>query len=131
MFTRASAIAACAAMLGVAAFSPAHAGGPRRSTAYLTFNRSVALPGVTLPAGTYIFERAEISNSSHVVQVSSRDRSRFHVFVLTNRIARPAGWPVNRPISFGEAPAGGVPPILVWYPSHEDFGHGFLYSTNR
>jgi hypothetical protein len=131
MFTRASTIAACTAMLGVAALSPADAGGPRRSTAYLTFSRSVALPGITLPAGTYIFERAEISNSSNVVHVSSRDRSRVHVLALTNRIVRPAGWPADRPISFGEAPAGGVPPILVWYPPHDDLGHAFLYSTNR
>ena len=30
----------------------------QRTGRYLTFNRPVAIPGVTLAAGTYIFERA-------------------------------------------------------------------------
>ena len=32
---------------------------PAKSTTYLTFSQAVGLPGVSLQAGTYVFERAE------------------------------------------------------------------------
>ena len=47
---------------------------------YLTFNKSVALPGVTLAAGSYTFELGD-PGTLDVVRVSSRDRK-------LNRIAR-------------------------------------------
>jgi len=126
MFTRASVIAACAAMLAVATHAPVQAGGSWRHTTYVTFSGPVALPGITLAPGTYIFERT-LMNSPHVVQVRSRDRTRVFLVALTNRIARPAGWPATRSIALGEVPAGGVPPVLAWYPVDDDFGHQFIY----
>jgi hypothetical protein len=117
-------------MLAVAALASVHADS-WRDTTYVTFSGSVALPGVTLPAGTYIFERADILSSRNIVQVTSRDRSRVYLVTLTDRTFRPAGWPTNRHISLGEAPAGGVPPVLAWYPVDENVGHRFIYPTKR
>ena len=39
----------------------------------LTFSAPVQLPGVTLPAGKYRFEMADINNASHTVRVLSED----------------------------------------------------------
>jgi hypothetical protein len=58
-----------------------------KRTTYFTFSKSVELPGVTLPAGTYIFEA--INPGSEVVTVLSRDRSKVHFLRITNRIERP------------------------------------------
>jgi hypothetical protein len=130
MFTRASVITACAAMLGIGALAPVHARGTWRNTTYVTFSGSVALPGITLPAGTYIFERGDQFNTN-IVEVRSRDGSRGLLLTLTQRTARPAGWPANRHILLGETPAGGIPPVIAWYPADQDFGHRFMYPTNR
>jgi hypothetical protein len=130
MFTRASVIAACAAVLAVAAHTPIQAGSSWRDTTYVTFRGSVALPGITLAPGTYVFERG-LLNTPNVVQVKSRDRTRVYLLALTNRVARPAGWPANRHIALGEVPTGGIPPVLAWYPTDGTFGHRFIYSDNR
>lgn len=39
---------------------------------YFTFNQSVALPGVTLPAGTYMFRLADPDTTRRVIQVSDK-----------------------------------------------------------
>jgi len=131
MFTRASMIAACAAIVALNAVTPVQAGSNGRYTTYITFSRSVALPGVTLPAGTYIFERASGVARTDIVQVLAGDRSRAFLIAFTDRTLRPAGWPANRHIALGEAAPGGIPPILAWYPVGEDLGHTFIYRTEN
>jgi hypothetical protein len=43
-------------------------------TTFLTFNRPIALPGIALGTGTYIFELAEPLSNNAIVRVSSADR---------------------------------------------------------
>jgi hypothetical protein len=96
-------------------------------TNHLTFNRAVALPGVTLPAGSYTFEVINPTTSANTVQVTSRDRSKVHFVGLTRRAHRPAGMPANQAVRFGEASAGNPPPIRAWFPIGESSGHEFVY----
>ena len=58
-------------------------------TTYLTFSKPVALPGVALRAGTYIFEIANPDTSADVVRVMSRDRSISYFMGFTHAVARP------------------------------------------
>ncbi len=95
-------------------------------TTYLTFNRPVGLPGVALGTGTYIFELADPGNLT-VVRVMDRDRKRVYYTGFTHEIRRPAGLPSDRMVSFGEAPAGAVQPITVWWPLDETTGRQFIY----
>jgi hypothetical protein len=90
-------------------------GGSRRS--FVTFNRAVALPGLELRAGTYIF----------VVRVSSRDRSKVFLTIFTNIIDRPAGLPADRMVTLGEAPRGSAAPVTAWFPSRSGTGYQFVY----
>jgi hypothetical protein len=69
---------------------------------YVTVNRPFALPGVALPAGTYVFELPAPDSSADLVRVMSRDRTHVYLTVFTNRIDRPAGQQSNRTLSFGE-----------------------------
>lgn len=98
-------------------------------TMYLTFNRSVRLPGVTLAPGTYIFELADPMSTS-LVRVLSRDRRTAYLLAFTLRVDRPRGVPADQPVSFGEAPAGSPPPIIAWYHS-EGKGQEFVYPEKR
>jgi hypothetical protein len=95
-------------------------------TNILTFSGPVALPGVTLSAGTYVFERLD-QNNPDIIVVRSHDRSRVYFMAFTGRADRPADLPADRAVTFGEARRGTVPPIAAWYPMNELRGHKFIY----
>ena len=96
-------------------------------TTYVTFHRSVALPGVELNAGTYIFELANPHSNLNLVRVWSRDRSKVYLTTFTNIIERPAGLPADRIVTLGEARADAAAPVKAWFPSPSGDGHEFVY----
>jgi hypothetical protein len=122
-------IGAVLMVVAATASTGAWVGSPEQTT-YLTFNQRVALPGVELAPGTYIFEVANPNplTSAAVVRVSSRDRSKHFLMAYTRTIDRPAGLPADRLVSFGEAPRGEAPPIRAWFPEGANEGHEFIYS---
>ena len=96
---------------------------------HVTFTGPVALPGVTLGGGTYIFELAS-PTSLDLVRVLSRDRSRVYLTAFTTQVRRPAGMPADRLVSIGESPAGTPAPITAWYPLGDVMGHRFIYGKD-
>lgn len=98
-------------------------------TMYLTFNRPVALPGVALGSGTYIFELPDSIGDHSVVRVLSRDRRIVYFTAFAYTVNRPAGMSRDRVISFGEAPANRPQPITVWW-SDDSTGRQFIYRNN-
>jgi len=115
------------AILAIAVAARAAVGTLPERTTYLTFNRAVQLPGVTLESGTYIFELLDAFGASGVVRVVSRDRKVSYFMGLTNAAERPAGTRLDASVSLGEAPAGGAPPITIWWPVGERTGRAFIY----
>jgi hypothetical protein len=92
----------------------------------LTFNGAVSLPGVRLPAGTYVFEVMVPGGPRQVVRVSGRDGH--HYFMgFTETIERARDGRTRPMVTFGEAPAGTPPPISTWYPIGSSQAHRFLY----
>jgi arginine exporter protein ArgO len=114
-------VLAAAVLLGVSL----HARGNVSDTTYLTFSGAVSLPGVTLGAGTYIFERAD-QNTPDIVRVTSRDRRQVYFMAFTRTVDRPRGLG-NRLVLLGEAAAGTAPPIKAWFPLGDVSGHQFIY----
>ena len=114
-------------LLGVLGSSAVGAFIDARRTTHFTFSRSVQLPGVTLPAGTYIFEIANPTGGSNAVVVRSRDRSKVYALKLTQGIYRQKSGDMKPAITFGETPAGTPPPVKAWYPQGETLGREFLY----
>lgn len=113
------------AILGLAATAPALGAVSPDRRVELTFSRPVALPGVTLAAGTYVFERAAPNTAVEVVRVSSRDRRFVYFMGFTELVPRPSR---NVPlVTFGEAAAGSAVPIKEWYPDDLTTGHRFIY----
>ena len=101
--------------------------GPIARTTYLTFSSPVALPGVTLAAGTYVFELAEPFGASTVVAVRNETRTKHYFLGFTQRIERPRGLSREASVSFGEAPRDMAKRIVAWYPSDSDSGMKFIY----
>jgi hypothetical protein len=103
------------------------ASGNAEQTAYLTFSQVVRLPGVSLGAGTYIFEVANPNTRGNVVRVLSRDRKMAYFLGFTNAIAKPRGLSDDARISLGESGPGAAPPITAWWPTGEAIGREFIY----
>ena len=93
---------------------------------YLTFNGSVALPGVVLPPGSYTFEVANRDTSGNIVRVSSRN-GRFQFLGFTRIVERPRSFGRDKRVTFGEAASGVPAPIKIWYPPESSTGHEFIY----
>lgn len=131
MRKRSSIVMLCGALLMSAlAGGSAKAGVTAAGTSYLTFSGPVRLPGVTLGAGTYVFERAAPTMNSHVVRVTNLNRSESYYMGFTYRVPRPAGLRADHQILFLEGPRGSAPAIDTWFPVGESTGEQFIY-TNR
>ena len=128
MFNRKSSVAAYGVVLGcLVAAAAVHAMNPAHQ-ALLTFSRPVSLPGVSLAAGTYLFEVANPDTSSDVVRVRSNEDYRHVYFTgFTKRVDRPKGLRADRPVVLGEPGAGIAPPILAWFPEGAATGRQFVY----
>ena len=62
-----------------------------KHTMYVTFNRPVSLPGVTLGSGTYIFEAPDSDSDHDLVRVLSRDRKIVILTTFTRAVDRQPG----------------------------------------
>jgi hypothetical protein len=117
-----------AAIVGLLGAVSVHGGETTAArTTYLTVNVPVALPGVALAPGTYIFELAAPGERLDVVRVSSRDRSQVYYTGFTELVIRPAGLREDRLLSFGESLVGAPRPVTVWYPTNDSTGRRFIY----
>jgi len=114
---------AIAAVLGVLVAASAHAWAT--DTNYLTFNGPVALPGVTLPAGTYAF-RTPSGIDKNIVQVMNRGETKSYYMGITRPVSRPRA-STEMLVTIGEPPARQVPPIQAWFPLGDPQGHAFIY----
>jgi hypothetical protein len=119
--------AACgAAVIALGLAASASAIGTANRTTFLTFSGDVALPGVKLAAGTYIFELPEPMTSPTLVRVLSKDRHTVYLMAFTNIVDRPMGADRNKVVSLGEARRGEAPPVVAWYPD-DSRGREFIY----
>jgi len=129
MFSRKSIVTALAlVVLGLGTTASIGASPKAKHTMYVTFNRPVSLPGVTLGSGTYIFEAPDSEYDHDLVRVLSRDRTTVFLTTFTRPVERAAGMKRDQPISFGEPSREGALPITIWWPQDSP-GHQFIYPT--
>ena len=114
------------ALLTVLATSSTGATMNAGSTTYFTFSKPVQVTGVSLPAGTYIFEVLNPFTGSDVVRVMSRDRSKLYALRLTRGIYRPHSRDLKPSILLGEQPAGTPPTVKAWFPDGQTLGREFI-----
>ena len=127
MFTRSSLMTAWGAVLGLVLTTGTLSALSMGGREYLTFSGAVRLPGVTLEAGSYIFEVADLASSSDLIRVRNKTTYRVVFLGFTIPIDRPAGLRRHQSVVFGEAPRGVPPPIVAWYPLGESRGHEFVH----
>jgi hypothetical protein len=90
---------------------------------YLTFSAPIAIPGVSLAAGTYLFTKP----AANILRVSSRDRRLAYAMVHTTPRVRGAVSDRHE-ILFGEPLADGAPQrIVAWFLPGETMGYELMY----
>ena len=123
------AVVSCAALLVLA--WPSRAGADEFDKAtYFTFDEPVALPGVTLPAGTYLFRLADPDGSSSVIDVyDETGRTCYGVFLT---IPEQESHASDQPsIQFAEQPGRAPEAIAAWFYPGDQTGWKFLYANHR
>jgi hypothetical protein len=126
MTHRSSFITAAGVVLGLAASAASIHGWTATHLTYLTFSGPVALPGVTLPAGTYAFQIGDVTGVNTIVTVRNKAQTQQYFMGFTEPVARPRGMSDQTSVSLAEAAPGAARPILVWYPPDSD-GRKFIY----
>jgi hypothetical protein len=100
-----------------------------RRLTILTFSAPVQLPGMTLPAGKYRFEMADVNNAAHIVRVLNEDGTK----VLGTFSTIPATIPTrdlrdtNTLVMWAERPAGQPQAAKEWYYPQRSIGEEFVY----
>jgi hypothetical protein len=96
---------------------------------FLTFSAPVEMPGITLPAGTYVFKLAD-TPARNVVQVFDKDEKDVKGQWLFVQAQRPdvTGETV---ITFKENREGSTPAVQYWYYPGEKIGKEFIYPKDQ
>jgi len=121
-------LAGCGALLLGATMASAQLA--TQNDTMVTFSAPVSLPGVTLPAGSYLFKLADSQVNRNVVQVFAKDRSKIFATILAVPAERtePADETV---ITFKEAPANSAPAVQYWYYPGDKRGQEFVYPKSQ
>ena len=114
-------------VLGVLATSTTGAFTTARRTTNFTFKAAVALPGVTLPAGSYVFEVLNPDSSADLIRVMNPQRNKTYTMQFTRFVHRPQWGDLKSTITLGEAKSGTPQPIKTWFPEGETTGREFIY----
>jgi hypothetical protein len=121
---------ACSVVLLAGVTSAPAAAQPIDKRTVFTFSAPVAMPGVTLPAGQYVFRLANPDSGRNVVQVVSPDGTKPYGMFFSMRAERfePASAPEVR---FMETAAGMPAAIKTWWYPGERSGYEFVYPKEQ
>jgi len=118
------------ALLAVVTLCGASAPGARadqmNKKTIITFSEPVQVPGMTLPAGTYVFKLMNSSMDKHVVQIWSADGQKLITTCLSisDSKVKPVGKTV---ITYDERPDGQPMAIKEWFYPGDNAGQEFVY----
>lgn len=126
MFNRKSSVIVLVAAVLALTSAASGAWNPVTRPNRLTFSRPVALPGVVLPAGAYVFELGPAGTHRDVVRVTTPKGASIYMG-FTRPVAKPRTLPKTLMVTFGESVTNEPAPISVWYPIDGPDGREFVY----
>ncbi len=126
---RIAALSFCLGLLSLPLVQNAHADEWDKKT-IVTFNEPVEVPGVVLPAGSYVFKLADSESDRHIVQIFSKDQKHLYATILaiSDERLEPAGKTV---ITFEERAKGAPEAVKAWFYPGDDIGVQFVYPKQR
>jgi hypothetical protein len=120
----------CCAMALAASLAPGASADEYTKQTFLTFSGPVQLPGITLPAGTYMFKLADPESGRRTLQVWDKEGTKLFTTLLTipNESLTAPDEPV---VMFTERPAGQAQAAKVWFYPGDRFGQEFVYPKEQ
>jgi hypothetical protein len=123
--------------VSIVAFGMAFA--PRASAAadswdeftYITFSAPVQIPGHALPAGTYLFQLADIWSNQETIEIYTGDKSMLVARVVTQPVYNYEPPQQRTIITFKERPANVPEALREWFPRGQRWGHLFVYTEQQ
>jgi hypothetical protein len=105
---------------------------PEDKRVFFTFSGPVAVPGVTLPAGQYLFRLPTkiASGERHVMQVLSADGSNSYAMFFGISANR-TDYPTKPEVRFMETAAGMPPAVKTWWYPGDKAGYEFIYPKEQ
>lgn len=121
---------ACAVTVFVCLMAAPVSAQPLDKRTLFTFSGPVTLPGVTLPAGQYLFRLADPNSSTKVVQVLNADGTKPYglFFTIPAERLEPASSPEVR---FMETASGTPAAIRTWWYPGERRGYEFIFPKEQ
>jgi hypothetical protein len=121
-------VAFCSLLLGLAAM-PAMADEWDKKTT-ITFTQPVEVPGMVLPAGTYVFKLANSENDRNIVMVYNAGET--HMFTMFLAINNYRLTPTDKPvITFDERSKDNPIAVRAWFYAGGRWGQEFVYPKAR
>jgi cobalamin biosynthesis Mg chelatase CobN len=121
---------ACAVAVFVCPMAAPVSAQPLDKRTLFTFSAPVTLPGVTLPAGQYLFRLADPNSSSKVVQVLNAEGTKPYGLFFTIAAERPE--PAASPeVRFMETASGTPAAIRTWWYPGERRGYEFIFPKEQ
>jgi hypothetical protein len=117
---------ALAALVLCASFVPAAKADEYNRKTVITISNPVEVPGVVLPAGTYVMRLFNSSSDRHIVQFMNEDQTRqlALTFAVSAERIRPSGKTV---LTMYEGSQGTPPAVRTWFYPGDTVGQEFLY----
>jgi hypothetical protein len=122
-------ILCCAAAI-VAFTAPGARADTWNKKTFLTFSGPVQIPGTTLPAGTYVFQLADLESNRHVVQILEKDSGKLIATFLTVPDYK-LDAPDKTVVMFEERPKGMPAAIKAWFYPGDPSGDEFVYPKSQ
>lgn len=119
-------VVACALAVFVSGMSATALAQTSDYRTYFTFSTPVTLPGVTLPAGRYLFRLADPNSSRKVISVLSEDGKTPLAMLHTIPNQLPSA-PQDPEIRFLETSGNMPPAIKGWWYQGKSIGYEFIY----
>ena len=114
-------------MLGLTALQPALRADAWDRKTVITTSQPLEVPGVVLPAGTYVMKLLDSSSNRHIVQIMNERQNR--LFALTMAIPTERLRPTDKTVlTMYEGSQGAPPALRTWYYPGDTIGQEFLYS---
>lgn len=122
-------ILCCAAAIAAFTAPGARADDWNKKT-FLTFSGPVQIPGTTLPAGTYVFQLADLESNRHVVQILEKESGKLIAMFLTVPEYK-LDAPDKSVVMFEERPSGMPTAIKAWFYPGDRTGDEFVYPKSQ
>jgi hypothetical protein len=122
-------LTACVLVVGMCS-SPRASAQPFDKKTYITFSAPVEIPGMVLPAGTYVFKRLDSASARNIVQIFDKDEKKLYATILA--ISDYRLMPTDQTvIRFEERASSSPEAVKAWFYPGEDYGLQFVYPHDR